>query len=63
MKTVQDQVLKRIRAKGRGAVHVPADFLDLGGRAAVDQALEGLIGQVVAGGDFTGSLFCRRRVP
>ena len=39
MKTVQDQVLKRIRAKGRGAVHVPADFLDLGGRAAVDQAL------------------------
>lgn len=39
MKTVQDQVLKRIRAKGRGAVHVSADFLDLGGRAAVDQAL------------------------
>jgi hypothetical protein len=39
MKTVQDQVLTRIRAKGRGAVHVPADFLDLGSRAAVDQAL------------------------
>ncbi len=39
MKTVQDQVLARIRAKGRGAVHVPADFLDLGRRAAIDQAL------------------------
>jgi hypothetical protein len=39
MKTVQDQVLARIRAKGRGTVFVPADFLDLGGRAAIDQAL------------------------
>ena len=39
MKTVRDRVLARIRAKGRGAVHVPVDFLDLGGRAAIDQAL------------------------
>ncbi len=39
MKKIQDQVLARIRAKRRGAVHVPADFLDLGGRAAIDQAL------------------------
>lgn len=39
MKTVKDQVLMRIRANGRGAVHVPADFLDLGSRAAIYQAL------------------------
>jgi len=42
MRTVQDQMLARIRAKGRGAVHVPADFLDLGNRGAVDQALSRL---------------------
>lgn len=35
------RVLKRIRGQGRGSVHVPADFLDLGGasREAVDAAL------------------------
>ena len=39
MKSIQDRVWARIRRAGRGAVHVPADFLDLGRRAAVDQAL------------------------
>ena len=33
------QILRRIQSKGRGTVHVPGDFLDLGTRAAVDQAL------------------------
>lgn len=42
MSSVQDRVLARIRAKGRGAVFVPRDFLHLGSRAAVDQALSRL---------------------
>ena len=33
------QVFRRIQSRGRGTVHVPTDFLDLGTRAAVDQAL------------------------
>jgi hypothetical protein len=39
MSSVPDKVAARIRSKGRGSVHVPSDFLDLGSRAAVDQAL------------------------
>lgn len=42
-RSIQDQVLARLRAKGRGAICVPADFLDLGSRAAVDQALSRLV--------------------
>ena len=42
MPTITDQVLRRIRGKGRGMVFIPKDFLDLGGRAAVDQALSRL---------------------
>jgi hypothetical protein len=42
MKSVQAQILGRIRSKGRGAVHVPTDFLDLGSRTAVDQAVSRL---------------------
>ncbi|WP_247992036.1 DUF6088 family protein [Bradyrhizobium sp. 186] len=34
--------MKRARAGGRGSVFTPADFLDIGGRAAVDQALSRL---------------------
>jgi hypothetical protein len=34
--------LKRARAAGRGSVFTPADFLDMAGRAAVDQALSRL---------------------
>ena len=44
VKSVQDQVLALIKTKaGRGRrVHVPRDFLDLGSRDAVDQALSRL---------------------
>jgi hypothetical protein len=37
--TVTQQIVQRATAKGRGAVFTPSDFLDLGSRAAVDQAL------------------------
>jgi hypothetical protein len=37
--SVDGQILSRITAKGRGWVFTPADFLDLGSRAAVGQAL------------------------
>ena len=40
--TIQDAVLSRIRAAGRGKISTPKDFLDLGGRAAVDQSLSRL---------------------
>lgn len=36
---VTQQIVRRATAKGRGAVFTPSDFLDLGSRAAVDQAL------------------------
>lgn len=35
--------MRRARASGRGGVFTPSDFLDLGGRAAVDQALSRLV--------------------
>ena len=37
--SVASRVLRRIRARGRGCVSVPTDFLDLGSREAVDAAL------------------------
>ncbi len=37
--SIDTKILSRIRAKGPGSVHVPADFLDLGSREAVDLAL------------------------
>jgi len=37
--SIDAAILDRIRSKGPGHVFVPADFLDLGSRAAVDQAL------------------------
>ena len=43
MTGITDHIMKRIRAHGRGKkVYVPKDFLDLGSRAAVDQALSRL---------------------
>lgn len=42
MRSLQDSVARRIRGKGRGWVFVARDFLDLGSRAAVDQALSRL---------------------
>lgn len=40
--TVEEQLLKRIRGRGRGSVFVPTQFLDLGTRAAIDKALSRL---------------------
>jgi Family of unknown function (DUF6088) len=42
MSSVSYQILRRVRARGRGSVFTPADFLDLGSRTAVDQALSRL---------------------
>lgn len=39
IKSVDNQILSRISAKGRGWVFTPADFLDLGSRTAVGLAL------------------------
>lgn len=41
-KTVQNQVLSRLRQGAAGRVYVSRDFLDLGARAATDQALSRL---------------------
>lgn len=41
-RSIHDHIQARIRAKPRGSVFVPTDFLDLGGRAAVDQTLSRL---------------------
>ena len=40
--SVQVRIQSRIRGKGRGAVFTPKDFVDLGSRASVDQALSRL---------------------
>ncbi|MHC5538621.1 DUF6088 family protein [Singulisphaera rosea] len=40
--SVDSRLLARIRGRGRGAVLVPGDFLDLGSREAVDVALHRL---------------------
>ncbi|MFI5401494.1 MAG: DUF6088 family protein [Planctomycetota bacterium] len=42
-RSVQGQILARVRANRPRAVFVPADFLDLGSRAAVDQTLSRLV--------------------
>ncbi len=42
MQSVVDKVIRRIRGKGKGHVFTSKQFLDLGGRAAVDQALSRL---------------------
>jgi hypothetical protein len=42
MKTIEESMLKRVRGRGRGSAVTPADFLDLGKRAAVDQGLSRL---------------------
>lgn len=43
MSSLADRILKRLRAKGRGSVVTPSDFLDLGSRANVDQTLSRLV--------------------
>src|SRR5882757_5389794 len=40
--SVPDRVMSRARASGRGSVFTPTDFLNIAGRASVDQALSRL---------------------
>ena len=42
MQGVDSRIVNRIRGSGRGSVFSPSDFLDLGSRDAVDQALSRL---------------------
>jgi len=42
VQTIDSKVKSRIYGHGRGSVFTPNDFLDLGGRAAVDKALSRL---------------------
>ncbi len=39
MNSVQKNILARMRKLGAGKIHISKDFLELGSRAAVDQAL------------------------
>ncbi len=41
--SVPDRVMKRARSRGRGSVFTPSDFLNVAGRASVDQALSRLV--------------------
>lgn len=43
MSDVKTKIIHRIRGKGRGEVYASKDFLDLGSRASVDQALSRLV--------------------
>lgn len=43
MGDLKGKILHRIRGKGRGGVYISKDFLDLGSRAAIDQALSRLV--------------------
>lgn len=43
MQGVGGQIVRRVQGRGRGSVWTPSDFLDLGTRAAVDQALKRLV--------------------
>ncbi|MBA3888765.1 MAG: hypothetical protein H0X67_24010 [Acidobacteria bacterium] len=40
--TIDSQIVSRIKRRGRGSVLTPADFVDIAGRAAVDQTLSRL---------------------
>lgn len=41
--SIDAKVISRIQRKGKGSVHVPSDFLDLGSREAIDLALHRLV--------------------
>lgn len=41
--SVPDRVMKRVRARGRGSVFTPSDFLTVAVRSSVDQALSRLV--------------------
>ncbi|MGH7250196.1 MAG: hypothetical protein ACREGC_04425 [Minisyncoccia bacterium] len=42
MKTIDSRLKSRVYGSGRGSVFTPSDFLDIGVRDAVDQALSRL---------------------
>ena len=42
MQSIGNNILRRIRGRGRGSIFSAKDFLDLGSRAAIDQALSRL---------------------
>ena len=42
MQSIEGAIIRRIRGKGRGGAYASKDFLDLGIRAAIDQALSRL---------------------
>jgi len=44
---ITSNIKQRIIGKGRGAIFAPSDFLDIGSRASVDQALSRLADQGV----------------
>ncbi|MGR3512063.1 MAG: DUF6088 family protein [Paracoccaceae bacterium] len=44
---IKSKIKQRIVGKGRGAIFAPSDFLDIGSRASVDQALSRLADQGV----------------
>lgn len=44
---ITSKIKQRILGKGRGAIFAPSDFLDIGSRASVDQALSRLTDQGV----------------
>ena len=46
-KSLESNMLARIRSSGRGSVFVPVDFLDLGSRQGVDFVLHRLVKQGV----------------
>ncbi|XEU64022.1 DUF6088 family protein [Tistrella mobilis] len=41
--SVPDRIMKRVRARGRGSVFTPSDFLTVAARPSVDQALSRLV--------------------
>jgi Family of unknown function (DUF6088) len=44
MRSIADRIMNQVRVRGRGKwVFTPKDFLDLGSRAAIDQALSRLV--------------------
>ena len=43
MNNLRAKILSRVHGKGRGGVYISKDFLDLGSRAAIDQALSRLV--------------------
>lgn len=47
LKPLLERILARINKRGRGRVYTTKDFLDLGSRAAVDQALSRLAGTAI----------------